>query len=264
LARARRSDAEEGLRLSSIFAKVYGQLPAAHFALSLAPGSKASTSGGSSRIMRHRLIIGVVLLGLAGAGTARADIRLVYVDIQRALNECRAGKQAKTDFRTRIERLQSKLQREQEDVEGLKHQLEQKGALMQPDQRQNLEDDYAKKLRQFQDDYKNSRDELQQKDNEVTGAIVRDLATVVRQLGQKNGYTMVMEKGTLLWAIPGIDITDQVIRAYDAMNVRPGSLGAEAEPSARSESFGSRTEPAASAPAAGESEGGEGRSTISK
>jgi outer membrane protein len=179
--------------------------------------------------MRYGLIIGVVLLGLGAAAAAHADIRLAYVDIQRALNECRAGRVAKTQFRGRIQRLQSQLEGEQSEVEQLKRQLEEKGALMQPDQRQNLEDDYEKKLRQFQDDYKNSRDELQQKDNEVTGAIVHDLATVVRQIGQKDGYTMVMEKGTLLWAIPSTDITDQVIRAYDAMNVKPGSLGEEAE-----------------------------------
>ena len=99
---------------------------------------------------------------------------------------------------------------------------------MQPDQRQNLEDEYTPKLREFQQDYKNSRDELQQKDNEVTGAIVRDLA-MVRKIGEKAGYTMVMEKGAMLWAVPGIDITDEVIRAYDAMNVKPGGLIAEGE-----------------------------------
>jgi outer membrane protein len=179
--------------------------------------------------MRPRFTIAALLLGMAVAATARADIKLAFVDIQRALNECRAGKAAKTQFRGRIERLQSQLEGEQSDVERLKRELEQKGSLMQPDQRQNLEEDYEKKLRHFQDDYKNSRDELQEKDNQVTGAIVRDLATVVRQIGAKSGYTMVMEKGTLLWAIPANDITDQVIRAYDAMNVRPGSLGQEAE-----------------------------------
>jgi len=31
--------------------------------------------------MRNRLIIGVVLLALTMAGTARADVRLAYVDI---------------------------------------------------------------------------------------------------------------------------------------------------------------------------------------
>jgi outer membrane protein len=210
--------------------------------------------------MRYRLIIGVMLLAFAAAGTARADVKLAYVDIQRALNECRAGRQAKTDFRGRIERLQSQLEHEQEQVESLKRQLEEKGALMQPDQRQNLEDEYSKKLRQFQDDYKNSRDELQQKDNELTGEIVRDLATIVRQIGEKNGYTMVLEKGTLLWSIPSIDITDEVIRAYDAMNVKPGALGAErAEPSGGR--FGSAAEPA-EPPTGGQSGGG--RSTITK
>jgi hypothetical protein len=53
---------------------------------------------------------------------------------------------------------------------------------------------------------------------------VRDLATVVRQIGKKDGYTMVMEKGEILWGTPTIDITDEVIRAYDSMHVRPGSL----------------------------------------
>ena len=82
----------------------------------------------------------------------------------------------------------------------------------------------AKKMRTFQDDVKNERDELHQKDNEATAAIVRDLATVVHQLGQKAGYTVVMEKGGLLWGVPSADITDEVIRSYDSMNVKAGSL----------------------------------------
>lgn len=207
-------------------------------------------------MMRPRWTIAALVIGMAVAATARADMKLAFVDIQRALNECRAGKAAKTQFRGRIERLQSQLEGEQTEVERLKRELEQKGSLMQPDQRQNLEDDYEKKLRHFQDDYKNSRDELQQKDNEVTGAIVRDLATVVRRIGAKNGYTMVMEKGTLLWAIPSTDITDQVVRAYDAMNVRPGSLGEEAA-----------REPSRFAPAVSDEppeSGAGGRSTILK
>jgi outer membrane protein len=230
--------------------------------------------------MRNRLIIGVVLLALTAAGTARADVRLAYVDIQRALNLCRAGKDAKVDFRGRIERLQSQLEGQQSEVERLKDELQKKGPLMQPDQRQNLEDEYTRKLRQFEDNYKNSRDELQQKDSQITGAIVRDLATVVRQVSQKAGYTIVFEKGSLLWGLPSIDITDEVVRAYDAMNVKPGSLSAETadEPSAgRFGTSGLRAPPSAPrqsepaprqsepAPPPSESErGGGGRSTITK
>ena len=217
--------------------------------------------------MRYRFAIGVMLLAQLIVGVAHADIRLAYVDIQRALNNCRNGKAAKAQFRVRVEHLEGQLQGEQDQVQNLKDELEKKGPLMQPDQRQNLEDDYARKLRQFQDDYKNSRDELQQRDNEMTGEIVRDIAVVVRQIGIKNGYTMVMEKGSLLWATPSIDITDQVIRAYDAMNVKPGSLGQEADSgdggSFAASAGGSAPPPSASAPSGGSDEEG-GRSTISK
>ncbi|HJU27767.1 MAG TPA: OmpH family outer membrane protein [Candidatus Binataceae bacterium] len=208
--------------------------------------------------MKHwGFIAGALLIAMTTTGAARADVRLAYVDIQRALNECRAGRDAKVKFRGRVERLQSQLESEQKNVERLKQELETKGALMQPDQRQNLEDDYSKKLRQFQDDYKNSRDELQQRDNEITGAIVRDLAMVVREVSEKDGYTMVMEKGSLLWAAPSIDITDQVIRAYDAMNVQPGSLSQKAT-AAGAGRFGSAATRSLGTPKTG------GRSTITK
>ena len=39
--------------------------------------------------MRPRLTIAGLLMGMAVAATARADIKLAFVDVQRALNECR-------------------------------------------------------------------------------------------------------------------------------------------------------------------------------
>ena len=218
--------------------------------------------------MRYRLIIGVVMLLAAAASTARAEVKLAYVDIQRALNDCRNGKAAKSEFRGRLERVQSQLEGEQSEVQRLKDELEKKGPLMQPDQRQSLEEQYSRKLRDFQDDYKSTRESLQQKDNEITGAIVRDLATIVRQIGVKNGYTMVMEKGNLLWATPGSDITDDVIRDYDATGAKAGTLGVaagEPPPSGGSE-FGSGGQPRSSMPPppAAAAPSDEGRSTISK
>jgi outer membrane protein len=174
--------------------------------------------------MRQALICGAALVLMAVAVPAHAEVKIAYVDIQRALNECNAGKKARSTIRDEALRAQTKLKREQSQVQALKDELDKKGMLMPPDQRQNLEDQLTKKLRSFQDDVKNERDELHQKDNEATAAIVRDLATVVHRLGEKAGYTVVMEKGGLLWGIPSADITDQVIRSYDSMNVKAGSL----------------------------------------
>jgi len=179
--------------------------------------------------MRQRLFIGLMfgafLAAMSAAVPAHAQMKFAYVDVQRALNECDAGKRAKADFQGKVTTLEGRLQRQQNEVQALKDEMEKKGMLMNPDQRQALQDQYMEKLKNFERDYKDSKDELQAKDQEVTAKIVHDLAQVIRTIGERDNYTMVMEKGSILWGAPGIDITDQVIRNYNAMHVPIGTVG---------------------------------------
>ncbi len=175
--------------------------------------------------MRNRLMVAVTLFALLAAVPARADVKLAYVDVQRALNECEAGKRAKADFRVKVQGVEQSLQSQENEVARLKDELEKKGMLMKPDQRQSLQDEYLNKAKNFERNYKDSKDDLERKDQEMTGMIIHDLAQVIRDVGEKSGYTMVFEKGSILWGTPGIDITDQVIRTYNGMHVKIGSLG---------------------------------------
>jgi outer membrane protein len=180
--------------------------------------------------MKHRLVFAVAAVAIVAATPAWAQIKLAYVDVQRALSECNAGKKAKADLQGRLQAVEGRLQRQQDEVQALKNELEKKGMLMQEEQRNNLRDQYAEKLKNFERTFKDSREELQRKDSEITSKIVRDLAQVIRSLGEKNGYTLVFEKSTVLWGAPGIDITDEVIRTYNASGARVGALGGDDQP----------------------------------
>ncbi len=175
--------------------------------------------------MRNRLMAAVTLLALIAAAPARADIKLAYVDVQRALNECEAGKSAKGEFRNKVQAVEQKLQNQQNEVAQLKDELEKKGMLMKPEQRQNLQDEYVTKAKNFERNFKDTKDDLERRDQEITGKIIHDLAEVIRDVGEKSGYTMVLEKQSILWGAPGVDITDQVIRTYNGMHVKIGTLG---------------------------------------
>ncbi len=194
--------------------------------------------------MKRMIMIGGLLLALMAASPAPAEVmKIAYIDVQRVLGESNAGKKARSEFRAEIDRLQRKLERQQKEVQSLKDELEKKGMLMKDDERRNLQDEYARKLRDFERAYKDDKDELEKKDNEVTGLIVRDIARVIRQLGEERGYTLVMEKGSILWGAPSIDITDEVIRTYNASGgAKIGSLSGKPEPEeeagAGSSSFG--------------------------
>ena len=88
---------------------------------------------------------------------------------------------------------------------------------------------------------------------------MHDLAQVIRTLGERDNYTLVFEKGSILWGAPGIDITDQVIRSYNAMHVTIGTVGEGAGGSVRAAS----DDPGASQPSDFGSDAAK-KSTISK
>ena len=64
---------------------------------------------------------------------------------------------------------------------------------MKDEERKNIERDYQKRLRDFERTYKDSQAELQQRDNELTGEILRQLQEVIAEYGAKQGYTLVLE-----------------------------------------------------------------------
>ena len=162
----------------------------------------------------------MMMLALAGAAVAQGAPKIGYVDLQRALNESEAGKHAKEEFKVQVDKLQNQLKKQKDEIDSLKDQLEKKSVVMKEEERGNLEENYRKKLRDFERDYKDSQADLQKKDNELTGAIIKDLEEVIRAYGDREGYTMIFESSSnaVIYAAKGADLTDAILREY---NQRP-------------------------------------------
>lgn len=160
-------------------------------------------------------IVLALLIALALPATASAEGKMGYVDLQRALSESSAGKRAKDNFKVEVDRLQSRLQRQKEEIEGLKAQLDKKAAVMKAAEREEMEDDFRKKMRDFEREYKDTQTDLQKKDTDLTGKILRDLQKVIQDFGTRGDYSMIVEMSSLLFADKALDLTDEVIREYD-------------------------------------------------
>ena len=160
----------------------------------------------------------ITALFLANAAWAESSVKIGYVDLQRALNESEAGKKAKEEFKVQVDKLQAKLKKQKDEIDSLKEQLEKKAMVMKEEERGNLEDDYRRKLRDFERDYKDSQADLQKKDNELTGAIIKDLQEVIRDYGEHEGFTLILEatSSAVLYGAKGSDLTDAVIEQYNS------------------------------------------------
>ena len=163
------------------------------------------------------VVVGMILLGWFGSVLA-AELKVAYVDIQRAVNESNAGKEAKKAITKDVEKIQHIVVDKQKELQTLKESLDKQALMLTPDARANKEKEYQNKLREFQRWGEDTQNEINQKRMEIERNISAALIKVIQKIGADEGYTVILEKNEsiVLYAARSIDITDRVIKAYDA------------------------------------------------
>jgi outer membrane protein len=163
--------------------------------------------------MRRFLLAGTLACCLAATSAFAADLKLGYIDMQRALNTSEAGKEAKEQLAARVKKYQEEINVKQEEIKKLKDELEKQGMLLSESSRAAKEKDYQQRLKEFQRFTKDAQEELQGKDEEFTRKILEGMEKIIQEFGRKNGYTFIFVKNEgMLFADDKADVTEEVLK----------------------------------------------------
>ena len=169
----------------------------------------------------HGKIIGILVFMIIGGlftGTVySADIKIGSVDMQKAVNECNAGEEAKKVLTKEADKFQRLIAEKQKEIQEMKESLEKQGLVLTPEARTAREKEFQTRLRDFQRWGEDVQNELNQKRIEIERNISIGLIKVAQEIGANEGYTLILQKNEniVLFASKPTDITDQVIKAYD-------------------------------------------------
>lgn len=166
------------------------------------------------------IVVGVAILTgeLLTPSVQPADLKIGCVDIQSAINECAAGKEAKKSLVGEVEKLNRLAMEKQKEIQERKESLEKQAPLLNPEARIEKEKEYQTILRDFQRWGEDRQNEINQRRVEMERNIALGLQKVIQKIGANEGYTLILEKNEaiMLFNSKLIDITDMVIKAYDA------------------------------------------------
>jgi outer membrane protein len=161
-----------------------------------------------------------VLLAGVGLGTAAwaEEPKIGFVDLQRALNECDAGKGARERFLGEMEAKQARLRKEKEEIDRKREEFDKKAMVLREKERLGMEQQLEDQGVAFKRKYEDYQKELKRMDTEYTGAILKDLEAVIAELGSEGTYTVIFEvqSSGIVYGDPGVDLTQEVIRRYNA------------------------------------------------
>lgn len=173
--------------------------------------------------MRHRvyirgLLAAATMMVVAASVPARADVTIGVVDMQRALNECNAGKKAKEQVRSKFERAQNELKRQREELDRMRESYDKKALVVKEEERRSLEKDLEFRSLEFKRKYEDFQRDLKRTDGELTSGIVEQLYGIVNTYARERKFTVVLEasSGAIVYADSSVDVTDEVIKRHNA------------------------------------------------
>lgn len=171
---------------------------------------------------RLAIVLMLAVAIFAGKTVMAADQQVPkfgYVDFQRALNEVEEGKKAKAMLKSEFDEKQKKLDVVQSQLQAMKTDLDKQRLILSADALKDKEEEYRKKFMELQQKLGSYKEELQSKEGKLTAEILSVIHKMIFDIGQKEGYTLILEKSQdlVLYSPTDADLTARVIKDYNGL-----------------------------------------------
>ena len=112
--------------------------------------------------------------------------------------------------------MQEELEKKARELQLFQESVEKKAPMLSEKARREKDKEYQQKVKDLERLKQDSEAELQQLNKEMSERFMKSLTLVIKKLGEKEKYTLILEAGLVAYAPEALDITDQVVKAFDA------------------------------------------------
>jgi outer membrane protein len=195
----------------------------------------------------HFLAVALALSALPASAQQKTDLKLGYVDLQRALNEVEEGKAAKAQLKKDFDEKQKSLDRDQEELKRMKADFDKQAVVMAEEAKREKQGELDRKLMEVQGKFVTFQRELSEREREITRGIFDKMNVIIREIAEAEGFAFVFERNDagMIVAPPSLDLTNEMVRKYNARHKGGEASKKKAEPKAEGGEAGKKRSEAA-------------------
>lgn len=179
----------------------------------------------TDRVTSSRLtaVVAVSILAIVLAGTVRAQtgsLKIGVFDAQRISEETVEGRRIQTKLEEFRDRKQAELAQAEKELGDLQTQLEAQSLSLSNEKRLSLEKEIQRKALTLQQIRDTATREMQLEVGEAQDQFQRQLVAVIDSYGQSEGFDLILEIGTVVYASKTIDVTTAIVDRFNEV-VKP-------------------------------------------
>lgn len=153
--------------------------------------------------------------------TAPGPTKIGVVNINYVIGASNMGQRDGLELQKRFEPKNAELQARQKELTDIQKKLETGGNVLSDDARAQLEKDFNTKQTSYKRFVEDTQADIQAQKDEIAKKIFDQVMKTVDKYGKANGYTLIFDSSTqasqvLLWGNDTVDITKQVLEAFNA------------------------------------------------
>lgn len=164
----------------------------------------------------RRFVTGVALaLPLLLPAAARADVKIGYVDMQRALSEVEEYRSAMSRLQKSLESKTTELKKEEDALLKEAEMLSKQSATMNDEAKRARQGEIQAKYISLREKQARAQEELAKSQERELKPIETRFRQVIDQIAQREGFTLVVNSAVVLYAPPSLELTNEVVRLYN-------------------------------------------------
>lgn len=180
----------------------------------------------------NRWTLSILAVCVFFTSIAHAELKLGYVDLQRALSEVDEGKAAKGKLQKVLEGKQRDLDKEQQALRKEKDLLDKQASAMSEETRIAKQTELQKKLFDLGQKWEKGKTEMAAQERSELQVIFNKMDPIISSIAQREGFTMIFEKtdSGLVYAPSHLDVTNELVRLFNDQS-RSGKSITKTDPS---------------------------------
>jgi outer membrane protein len=161
------------------------------------------------------LLLGSLILAIPVARAAEA--KLGIVNIQEILDTVDEGKKAKSQLEKAVTDRKKSLDDQQKEYKRLEDSYEKQKLVLSPSALEEKRKELETKRGDLQRAAMTAQTDMQKKEMELTGELIKKIRQVVEKIGRDGSYSLILEKneGGVVYNKEAFDLTKQVIDEYN-------------------------------------------------
>ena len=166
----------------------------------------------------------LAVLSLAGSSFAAEGVKIASVDLRKIALESKSGTEMANQLQKKKEKLEGDLKAKEAELKKFLEALDAKAKTMSAKEKAAKQKEAQKKYEKLQELARNADKELQAKEEEFSGKIMARLESIVKDYAVKNGYSLFIRKGDLVYTDGKYevkDVTDEILKLYDSEQPGP-------------------------------------------